>query len=101
MQSEIFHREVGVDGAYTRKYTGLFSTMLSIARKEGVRKLFSGLTASLFGLVHVVIHFPLYENLKLLCRRRVPQAETEHGQLKIGWVLVCSTLSKSKQPRER
>ena len=41
--------------------------MLKIIQKEGVRKLFSGLTASLFGLVHVVIHFPVYENLKILC----------------------------------
>lgn len=95
MQGEIFHRKIE-NGTYNVKYTGLLATLMKIIKKEGVGKLFSGLTASLFGLVHAVIHFPVYENLKILCRTKIPSSINEEGGLKISYVLLCSTISKSK-----
>ena len=49
---------------YNRSYGNLFNTMAHISRTEGPLALFNGLTASMVGLGHVLIYFPLYENLK-------------------------------------
>lgn len=38
--------------------------MKMIIEKEGFFALFKGLTACTFGLLHPIVYFPLYENLK-------------------------------------
>ncbi|CEL92456.1 unnamed protein product [Vitrella brassicaformis CCMP3155] len=51
------------------EYRGLFHAVKSIYQKEGVMAFYSGLGASLLGLSHVAIYFPLYEELKASLRR--------------------------------
>lgn len=45
-------------------YMGTWHALRHITATEGVKSLWKGLTASLFGCVHAVVQFPLYEYLK-------------------------------------
>lgn len=46
------------------QYSGTLDAFRKMYRAEGVRVFYSGLVPLLFGLVHVGIHFPVYEALK-------------------------------------
>lgn len=45
-------------------YKGTLDAFRTIYKEEGIRAFYRGLVPSLFGLVHVGIHFPVYEKLK-------------------------------------
>ena len=49
------------------RYTHMGQTIRLIAREEGIPALYQGLSASLLGVVHVMVQFPLYEYLKSQC----------------------------------
>ena len=55
----------------TRHITAI-EMMKMIYREEGFFAFYKGLSASLLGLSHVAVQFPLYEHLKLLARNRRP-----------------------------
>jgi solute carrier family 25 folate transporter 32 len=64
MQAEIFRSKS--EKNYRAKYPGnMFKAMHIIYRKEGLLALYQGLTASLIGLMHPIIYFPMYEKSKL------------------------------------
>jgi hypothetical protein len=67
MQSEIFNNPCMID--FRKKYGfGLFSLfriMRDIARNEGFFALYKGMWASLLGMVHPLVYFPMYEIMKL------------------------------------
>eukprot|EP01118_Nematostelium_gracile_P009165 TRINITY_DN3066_c0_g1_i8.p1 TRINITY_DN3066_c0_g1~~TRINITY_DN3066_c0_g1_i8.p1 ORF type:complete len:240 (-),score=40.70 TRINITY_DN3066_c0_g1_i8:94-813(-) len=46
------------------KYHSTYHAAVRIMREEGPRAFWQGLTPQLFGVVHVAIQFPLYEQLK-------------------------------------
>ncbi|QPG72970.1 hypothetical protein FOA43_000274 [Brettanomyces nanus] len=48
----------------TQWYNGTFDAFGKMYREEGIGSFYRGLLPSYFGLVHVAIQFPLYENLK-------------------------------------
>jgi solute carrier family 25 folate transporter 32 len=48
----------------TVQYRGTLDAFKRITKEEGISGLYSGLGPSLFGVMHVVIQFPLYESLK-------------------------------------
>lgn len=60
------------NGRNPAMYKGMADALIRIAREEGLSGLYSGLGPSLLGVLHVVIQFPLYEDLK----RRLA---TRHG----------------------
>lgn len=67
-----------------------------IYREEGILAFYSGLGASFLGLSHVAIQFPLYENLKRICREhRADGKETVFDLIgsSIAAKLVASTIT--------
>ena len=67
MQSEIFNDSCMNN--FRKKYGfGLFSLwriMKEIAHKEGFLALYKGIWASLIGIIHPLVYFPMYEIMKL------------------------------------
>lgn len=59
------------------QYKGTIDAFKTMYREEGVRVFYSGLIPSLFGLLHVGIHFPVYEKLK-----EITGCNTHHVQLR-------------------
>lgn len=72
-----------------RRPHGVMSTVLGMYKEGGVPIFWRGLTASLLGLGHVGIQFPVYERLKAEARKR-----SENGQESPLDLLVASGLSK-------
>eukprot|EP00048_Salpingoeca_helianthica_P018050 m.240444 g.240444 ORF g.240444 m.240444 type:complete len:336 (+) comp23382_c0_seq1:2-1009(+) len=63
MMTDIYHHnETG------RLHT--FGAIRQLLREEGPKGLYKGLSASLLGIAHVVIQFPIYEELKLSLQER-------------------------------
>lgn len=72
-----------------RKPHGLISTVMNLHKEGGLPIFWRGLTASLLGLGHVGIQFPVYERLKAEARKRSPDGEESPLDL-----LLASGLSK-------
>mmetsp|Transcript_34180 Transcript_34180/g.82639 ORF Transcript_34180/g.82639 Transcript_34180/m.82639 type:complete len:406 (+) Transcript_34180:242-1459(+) len=72
-----------------RKPHGLMKTVAGLYSEGGIPVFWRGLTASLLGLGHVGIQFPVYERLKAEARSRSPNGEESPIDL-----LVASGLSK-------
>ena len=72
-----------------RKPHGVAATIIGLYKEGGVPVFWRGLTASLLGLFHVGIQFPVYERLKAEARRRSPNKEESALDL-----LLASGLSK-------
>jgi len=68
-------------------YRSMTHAFRKIARDEGVLAFFSGLRASLLGLSHIMIQFPLYERLKA-------DFATSHDGLELRYVIAASATSK-------
>lgn len=75
--------------AAERKPHGVAATIIGLYKEGGVPIFWRGLTASLLGLFHVGIQFPVYERLKAEARRRSPNKEESALDL-----LLASGLSK-------
>ncbi|KAK6457236.1 mitochondrial carrier protein [Scheffersomyces xylosifermentans] len=72
-------------------YKGTLDALRTMYREEGIRVFYSGLVPSLFGLLHVGIHFPVYEQLKKIfhCDTDVKYTNS------ILWrLIIASSLSK-------
>lgn len=46
-------------------YKGTFDAFRKIYKQEGIKSFYAGLVPSFLGLLHVAIHFPVYEKLKV------------------------------------
>jgi solute carrier family 25 folate transporter 32 len=73
MQTEVLHyMEVPRS---ERKPHGIIRTVKGLYNEGGIRIFWRGFTASLLGLSHVGIQFPVYEYLKAKARERAPEGE--------------------------
>ncbi|KAG8944186.1 hypothetical protein FRC04_002142 [Tulasnella sp. 424] len=63
-----------------------------IYRNDGLKAFYRGLIPSLFGVTHVLVQFPLYEQLKDWYSHRL---NVPKSHLPTWSILVCTTISKS------
>lgn len=70
-------------------YTGTVDAFRTMYREEGFRVFYLGLVPSLFGLLHVGIHFPVYEKLK-----RALHTDQDDQEGKLWRLIVASSFSK-------
>lgn len=83
--------QTGSEKVYYKSTLDAFRTMY---RNEGLRVFYSGLLPSLFGLIHVGIHFPVYEALKRALHVS-DLSQISHGSYHKLWRLIAaSTISK-------
>ena len=75
-------------------YSGTLDAFRKMYRKEGIRVFYSGLVPSLFGLVHVGIHFPLYEKLKQVLHVDDSDYIARPSNMALWRLLVASAVSK-------
>jgi solute carrier family 25 (mitochondrial folate transporter), member 32 len=92
MQAELFRSACELN--YHEKYPhNIFRAMAIIARGEGVRALYRGLTASLIGVLHPLIYFPLYETSKLYF---ITNVQTDsNAPLESKYVFLSATTCKA------
>lgn len=77
-------------------YNGTIDAFRKMYKEEGIRVFYKGLIPTLFGLIHVGIHFPVYEKLK-----QVLHCDTDNDNLTdlrqrriLIRLLIASSLSK-------
>ncbi|KIO11718.1 hypothetical protein M404DRAFT_994430 [Pisolithus tinctorius Marx 270] len=65
------------------RYRHTFDAAWTIYETEGIRAFYRGLLPSLFGILHVAVQFPLYEQLKIWARKyiyiRMPSIRYQRG----------------------
>lgn len=92
MQAEIFRTMC--DKTYQTKYpNNIFRALHRIAKNEGVRVLYQGLSASMVGVLHPIIYFPLYEKSKIYCMEHFEPAGTQ--TLSHRYVLISAVVCKA------
>eukprot|EP00611_Tribonema_gayanum_P007236 TRINITY_DN1657_c0_g1_i1.p1 TRINITY_DN1657_c0_g1~~TRINITY_DN1657_c0_g1_i1.p1 ORF type:complete len:176 (+),score=27.87 TRINITY_DN1657_c0_g1_i1:1668-2195(+) len=94
MQTQAMHSEL----PQSARHLGMLATFRQIHAKEGVLAFWRGLTASLLGLGHVAIQFPLYERFKSLARdrrRKLGHADTSESPLELAAASACSKLAST------
>lgn len=103
MQGEIFRS--ASNEHYKRMYKGIFHSLLKIGQevrkllvisfKEGVRALFTGLTASIIGISHAMIYFPIYEHQKMFFKKKF-EPESPDKPLSSHYIFLSAIISKCK-----
>lgn len=75
-------------------YNGTIDAFRKMYKNEGIRVFYSGLVPSLFGLVHVGIHFPLYEKIKKMLHVSESEEIAHTSNMTLWRLLVASAASK-------
>lgn len=89
MQAEIFRHNCEL--TYEREYpTNMFRAMYQIGQREGIPALYQGLSASMIGVLHPLIYFPLYEKSKIYFQHNWQENPAEPLQLKFVFVSAIS-----------
>lgn len=93
MQAEIFRSLCEIN--YKTKYpNNMFKTMFIIAKQEGFLTLYNGLSASMIGVLHPLIYFPLYEKSKLYFKKNFdPDRETLSSRYVFISAIMCKALT--------
>ena len=93
MQTEIF-RDSSVEH-FNKKYShgpfSIFTNIYDITKTEGFRALYKGFSATMIGVIHPIVFFPLYEKLKIHCKETY---EKDQENLSSKFVVASSITSK-------
>lgn len=67
MQSEIFNNTCHehFNQKYNHGVLSIYKNIYTLAKTEGVLALYKGLSATMMGIVHPIIFFPVYEKMKI------------------------------------
>lgn len=95
MQAEIFRESsyTTLDKTINRK--SVWATLYRIYKREGFFALYTGLAASMMGISHVAIYFPLYEQFKLHFKRKYDQTDSTLSSKYVLWSSVSAKLMTS------
>lgn len=81
-------------GANRTHYKGTIDAFGKIIRQEGFQALYAGLVPSLLGLLHVAIHFPVYERLKITFHCYSDESEPHSQKIDLTRLIMASSFSK-------
>lgn len=92
MQAEIFCSKSNAhfDKKYSHGFMSMFLNIRRIARNEGFLALYNGFSASMFGVLHPLLFFPMYEKLKIYFMKNFETRE----KLSIKYILLATIISK-------
>jgi len=90
IQTQNMGVKMGANGT-TAMYKGTIDALVRIGREEGLAGLYSGFLPSLLGVMHVVIQFPLYEQMK---QSFAKAHNNEMDKLTPAELIVASAVSK-------
>ncbi|SCU84214.1 LAFA_0D08812g1_1 [Lachancea sp. 'fantastica'] len=79
---------------HSTHYKGTFDAFYKIYTTEGFKTFYAGLLPSLFGLLHVAIHFPIYEKLKVWLRCSPSFVDSDDHKLDLFRLITASSISK-------
>lgn len=80
---------------YRSKYPlNLFKTMRLIQQREGFFTLYNGLSASMLGVTHPLIYFPLYEKSKIYFKNHWDHDNKDQDRLSSKFVLISAITCK-------
>jgi solute carrier family 25 folate transporter 32 len=82
------------DGKRVTHYKGTSDAFTTMYKEEGLGVFYSGLIPSLFGLLHVGIHFPVYEKLKQVLDCNLTPQHQGGDSLLLWRLIVASSVSK-------
>lgn len=81
-------------GSNTTHYQGTYDAFKKIINQEGVKALYAGLVPSLLGLLHVAIHFPVYERLKVSFKCYQRDESSNESKINLKRLILASSVSK-------
>jgi solute carrier family 25 (mitochondrial folate transporter), member 32 len=90
MQAEVFKKDQNEN--YHRRYRTVTGSILKVYKEEGFLSLYTGLLASMLNITHVLVYFPIYENIKFLFKQLF---EPERHTLSPKYITISVTISKS------
>lgn len=93
MQTEIFFNSSTEH--FNKKYAhgplSVFTNILEIVKLEGFRSLYKGFSATMVGIIHPIIFFPLYEKLKIHLKKNY---DKESEDLSTKFIVLATITSK-------
>lgn len=94
MQSEAFKDASSehYDKKYRHGASSLFRNMHTIAKSEGFLALYKGYTASIIGVLHPLVFFPLYEKMKIFFKNNYEEPGAD--KLSNKYIIFSSVVSK-------
>ena len=69
----------------------MFKNISHIVKSEGLSALFKGVSASMLGIIHPLVFFPMYEKLKIHFKQTY---DSDKDKLSNKFILASSIISK-------
>jgi solute carrier family 25 folate transporter 32 len=93
MQAEIFLNPSleHFNKKYSHGPLSVFKNMYEIGKNEGPKALYKGFSATMIGIIHPIVFFPLYEKLKIYCKQNYDQ---DSENLSTKYIVACTITSK-------